>query len=1213
AARHSWQSLLSALASLWRAGAAVDWRGFDAPYPLAPTDAPTYPFQRTSYWFRADASGAAPASAEASYAGERIALASGGVLFRRRLDTAELPFLADHVVLGDTVVPGASHLVAMLATTGAALTDVVFATPLSLPRDGCTMQLLQSEGHIELYADAGGSWQLHAGATIEPAVRAALAFERDALAARMVEDPDGPAALHAMLADRGIALGPSFRGIRRLWRGDGEALVEIALPPDTAPITPLHPAQLDAAFQALGATFVEGNSGSGSDAAGGALLPLAVDRVVLHRPHSGPLWAHVRRHPDAGGGGEVAVGDVVLADPDGRPVITVSGLTVKRVGAAADPTDGWTYRVAWRAVEDAANSLPAAAALAAAAATARDGTAPPDEHGLAASLERLAGAYAAAALAAIRPDEVVPSYRRLYEHLPNMAAGIAGDPTALLPEAATRYGDRLEIALARRSGAALPAVLRGQADPLAALFGDADGDDGADGSVYSDPPFARMLNAMVVAALRAMAEALPAGRVLRVIEIGAGSGAIFAELREAVPAGRIDYTFTDVSAAFLDAAAMRFADGAVQVARLDIEQPPEGQGFAAGGFDVVVAANVLHATRELRPSLRHAARLLQPHGGLLLLEAVRRSNWSDLVFGLTPGWWRFADTALRPHHPLLPQPHWQDLFGEHFADTAFVASPGGEQLLAIGRMPRPGIVAGREMLVWEAPAGAAPLDLAAAALHAVQSALAQPQPPALRLVTRAAQPIGEMPVDPAQSVLLGLGRVVAIEHPELDCRLVDLPAAAPSSLAMMAPAGAGESAWRDGLWHRPLLQRARLPADAGFVTSGTHLVTGGLGGLGPLLASWLREAGAERVVLMGRTARKLPALPAGVDTMLGDVTQRDDIDRIIAAIEADGPPLRGVFHLAGALSDAAVLRLREDDLAAVFAAKVDGACHLDAGLGTRALDAFVLFGSSAGLIGNAGQGAHAAANAYLGALAVARQRRGLAGLCVDWGAWGEAGTLTRSAVGERLVAAGAGLMPPADALRALGRAIVSGAQRLMIAAIDWRRFLAGYGDAVPAFFADVAPPRTAAMPQARIAAAPVEGDPRADRDALAAFVMRSAAEVLRVMPGETLPSDMPLNEAGLDSLMALELRKALAAGLGLALPATLLFNFPTLDALIEHLSGLVGLGETVPTQGPAKAAAAPPPAAVAEADIVESVRRMSEEEMAAVIAREFAWASGNHG
>jgi len=1179
--RHGWTTLLDGLARLWRDGSPVDWTGHHAPYPTPAADAPSYPFQRQRYWFRTEPA-AVPASTGGTIAGERIDMANGDVLFRNRFDTGRLPFLADHVVMGETIVPGASHIVAMLAASGEALRDIVFAAPMSLPPGGCRIQLLQHAGQIALHADAKGGWTTHATATVIPLPRPDR-IDRATIAQRCTEDLDGPAALHAMLGERGITLGPSFRGINRLFRGDNEALVQVTLPSGVAPVAPLHPAQLDACFQALGATFK-------GDGQGGAFLPLAVDQAVLHRPFSGPLWAHARIRSDAGGSGDVATGDIVLFDEAGETIASITGLTIKRVGAAIlapDPSERWTYAVEWTAQPDMAVALPPPAAIGALALSAGNAAAPAEEPGLADGLERLAGAYAAQALSDVDARTVVPGQARLHAHLPTMAASTSAAPQMLAEQLVTRFGRRLEIDLACRSGLALPGVLRGQTDPLSVLFG------GEGTTVYADPPFARMLNAMVVAALKGMADALPAGRALRVLEIGAGTGAVFDALRLLVPAERLAYSFTDISPAFIDAARERFGAALTRCEPFDIERAPDLQGFVPGSYDVVLAANVLHATRDLRASLRHAARLLAPAGVLLLLEASRRSNWSDLVFGLTPGWWRFADTDLRATHPLLSAGAWRDLLLERFGDAETVDSPGGgAQVLAIAQAPR----AERDTLVWEAPAGLAPLDLADTALQAVQRVLAQPQPPALRLVTRGAQPVGTVPISADQAVLLGLGRVVALEHPELDCRLLDLPPGVPLETAASAPPEALEAAWRDGTWHLPRLVRASLPRDSGFATSGTHLVSGGLGGLGPPLAAWLRAHGAERVVLMARRTQPGVALPDGTDVMVGDVAVRADVDRVVAAC---GPALRGVFHLAGTLSDAAILTLKRADLAQVFAAKVDGARNLEAATAGLKLDAFVLFGSSAGLIGNPGQAPHAAANAYLGVLADARRQRGLPGLCLDWGAWGEAGTMTRSTIGERLVAAGAALMAPDRAFAALGRALVSGHRRLMVAAIDWPRFLSGYGDNAPGFFAAVAPPRRAAV-QPRAAGE----DPRASHAALKAFVAEAAAIVLGAAPGEALDPDVPLNEAGLDSLMALELRKSLGTGLGLTLPATLLFNFPTITALADHLAGEVGLAGA--EEPPAAAAVRSAPVPIAQDRIVESVMGMSEDEMAAAIAEEFA-------
>ena len=212
------------------------------------------------------------------------------------------------------------------------------------------------------------------------------------------EDPDGPRDLYAMLDGRGITLGPSFRGITQLFRGDNEALVQVVLPAGVAPVAPLHPAQLDACFQALGATFK-------GDGQGGAFLPLAVDHAVLYRPFAGPLWAHARVRNDAGTSGDVATGDIVLFDDAGETIAAITGLTIKRVGAATlthDPSDRWTYAVEWIAEPNVAIELPPLARLGSAALTAGAAAAPADEPGLADGLEQLAAAYAARALNEVR-------------------------------------------------------------------------------------------------------------------------------------------------------------------------------------------------------------------------------------------------------------------------------------------------------------------------------------------------------------------------------------------------------------------------------------------------------------------------------------------------------------------------------------------------------------------------------------------------------------------------------------------------------------------------------------------------------------------------------------------------------------------------------------------------------------------------------------------
>ncbi|MEF7613129.1 SDR family NAD(P)-dependent oxidoreductase [Aquincola sp. MAHUQ-54] len=239
------------------------------------------------------------------------------------------------------------------------------------------------------------------------------------------------------------------------------------------------------------------------------------------------------------------------------------------------------------------------------------------------------------------------------------------DAPALQAELEALHPGRPELALVGRCGAALADILTGRADALAVLF--PGGDLSLLTALYERSPGAQVMNGLLRASLQAAVAALPPAAApdapLRVLEIGAGTGGSTAHLLPVLAglarAGRpVDYLFTDVSPHFLQQARERFAaHGFLRFGLLDIESAQAAAG-AETGFDLVVAANVLHATEDLGRTLRHVADRLAPHGLLLLLEATTPLQWLDLVFGTLPGWWRFTDRALRADHPLLPAEAW---------------------------------------------------------------------------------------------------------------------------------------------------------------------------------------------------------------------------------------------------------------------------------------------------------------------------------------------------------------------------------------------------------------------------------------------------------------------------------------------------------------------------------------------------------------------------
>jgi SAM-dependent methyltransferase len=206
----------------------------------------------------------------------------------------------------------------------------------------------------------------------------------------------------------------------------------------------------------------------------------------------------------------------------------------------------------------------------------------------------------------------------------------------------------------------------------------------------------RYYNDMIRAMVEAMLKYLPSNRPLRLIEVGAGTGGTSAALIPALPAGRALYWYTDVSELFLSRAEEKFrAYPFVRYGLLNIEEEPQAQGYPAHSFDVVVAANVLHATRDLPQTLAHARSLLAPGGLLLLFEATEHLGWFDITTGLIEGWGRFEDD-LRPDNPLLLPEQWQ----------AALAGAGFEEVLSLPGDNLPTRELGQHVLVARAPAEA---------------------------------------------------------------------------------------------------------------------------------------------------------------------------------------------------------------------------------------------------------------------------------------------------------------------------------------------------------------------------------------------------------------------------------------------------------------------------------------------------------------------------
>ncbi|MYU19329.1 SDR family NAD(P)-dependent oxidoreductase, partial [Streptomyces sp. SID8361] len=340
---------------------------------------------------------------------------------------------------------------------------------------------------------------------------------------------------------------------------------------------------------------------------------------------------------------------------------------------------------------------------------------------------------------------------------------------------------------------------------------------------------------------------------------------------------------------------------------------------------------------------------------------------------------------------------------------------------------------------------------------------------------------GEL-VDPARAQVWGLGRVAALELPDRWGGLIDLPETMTdrvlSRLAVVL-AGAGDedqiAVRASGVFGRRLARAtARQVAESeGWRAHGTVLVTGGTGALGGQVARWLIDRGAGHVVLAGRRGLDAPgaaelrdelaASGARITVAACDVADREALAGLLADLPAEFP-LTAVVHAAGVLDDGVLESLTPERFASVLRAKADAALALDELTRDLDLSAFVLFSSTSGTVGAAGQANYAAANAFLDALAERRRAEGLPATSIAWGPWAAGGMAADEALEQRMRRAG---MPPMDAdlaIDALQRALDLGDAAVTVADVEWDRFAAGFTAGRPS-------PLLADLPEVRQAAA----------------------------------------------------------------------------------------------------------------------------------------------
>ncbi|MGW4773511.1 SDR family NAD(P)-dependent oxidoreductase [Nocardia sp. NPDC004278] len=681
---------------------------------------PFYPWQRETHWLETPASRAKrfPPLGH-PLVGTRLPAADepDKHVWELVLDPAEFPWLEDHRVQGPIVLPGAGHLDLITGCahdafgTGAYTVEgVEFRRPLFVfdDRPAPRVQVVLTPAlRFGIYSLQHGDrdWVLHSEGTLRrgaPEPQVPVPFSD--LDGHCPHDFD-PARVAARFRDNGLLLGPAFRAITKLSYGKLCSLGRIDTPDtiaDEAAWHLIHPAVLDACFQSL--SIAMGNDPDSDDTA--LYIPYDVGRFSFHAAAGPRVYCYGQARVSADPA--YCEGDLWLFNSDGTLVAEFEDFKGKSITQPAEDRDallGWLYAYRWRPAPTRprtplpADFVPGEAALAAAVdpviSEIRDQPLYREYYArVEPEANLLCVAYVTEALHQLGMDftpgrrftldelarelgvhdkhrghfalllDLLARYEIMSkdgEHWQLRTVPDRVDTAAVLAGLRARYpGFEAEFAVLARGGTEQAAVLRGEVDPIELLFSESEFGPVAD--LYSTSFSHERCNRLVAAVVAETVRALPHDRPLRVLEIGAGTGGTTGWILDQLPADRTEYVFTDIGQLFPNKARQRFAGFEfVDYRVLDIERDIAEQGFDPHYFDIVVAANVLHATENLRTTLGNVERLLTSRGMLLLVEWTNPSYGLDLTFGSTEGRWRFTDHDLRPDHALLPDAGWRDL------------------------------------------------------------------------------------------------------------------------------------------------------------------------------------------------------------------------------------------------------------------------------------------------------------------------------------------------------------------------------------------------------------------------------------------------------------------------------------------------------------------------------------------------------------------------
>lgn len=717
-----YQRVLQILASLYGSGLKPNWPVLYRKTDYHRAALPVYPFQRKSYWQTPTSS----KEGSASWPGNPLVL-NGDTLRVFNTDLASAPVQwSHHKVAGEPLFPAAGYvsllqrLSGLVCFNGFAIKNLKLNTAFWLQQGG---ERLQSQWkrtpecwHVTFLFD---DTQLAQAEVIpfnaeEGGVKNAPLL-KEAFSQQAITTQISGLEIYQQYRARGIDYGVDFQLLEAVHLGDEFALAQISIN-KLAPLGELNavsPILLDTGLQLAGAFLAQQKGNWLPGEIEGFLWNDRVCEMAADSSHSLTICVQLKSAQTFSI--QWCLGNALLAEMSDLRLYPADGLNPSSVNQ-----DAPFYEIFWpaEALAPMGELVDAEALEASMSATLnalpRNGNVVQSmalqphletfsQWHIKASLMHMGWAKSVAAQSFEQlciELNVVPEQRMLFKRLliqlaQNQNVDVAHQECwwqslTLQAEPKPMGFSQFDTAMAecevvQRCALALPDVLNGKADPLQLLF--PDGDLSLLTRLYEKSPGAQVMNGLVSQTLEQLIQSWPKERPLRVLEVGAGTGGTTAHILPMLAGSGllVEYLFTDLSPHFLQQAQQRFAKfDFIQYQLLDLEAELQLEHLQ----DVVVASNVLHATKDIQNTLQQIKRHLAPQGALIMLEATQPLLWLDLVFGMMPGWWVFDD-QVRKDHPLLTSQQWQSLLFDmnYHAVSVMQPKPALPQSVIVARTP----------------------------------------------------------------------------------------------------------------------------------------------------------------------------------------------------------------------------------------------------------------------------------------------------------------------------------------------------------------------------------------------------------------------------------------------------------------------------------------------------------------------------------------------